>query len=68
MDEISKIVVDEFQKKSEDTWVSLTTSDLITKKGAVIRIPPGMVFRKGSRLLGIDLAQLLDDISRNRTN
>lgn len=68
MEEISKIVIEEFEKRADNTWVSIKTSDVLTKKGGVIRIPPGMTFRKGSKFVGVDLAALLDQVTGNKAN
>lgn len=68
MDEITKIVVEEFEKKTDDAWVSIKTSDVTTRSGSVIRIPAGMIFKKGSTFLGFDLAELLDKVSGNKAN
>lgn len=68
MDEITKIAIDEFEKKPDGTWVSIKTSDVLTKDGGVIRIPPGMTFKKGTKFVGFDLAKLLDEVSANRSN
>lgn len=65
MEEIAKIVIEEFGKKPDGSWVCLKSSDIITKAGNVIRIPPGATFKKGRRLCGLDVAQALDEISAN---
>ena len=48
-----------FSKKSDGSWTSVQTTDVYTPTGA-IRIGPGMTFRKGRTLCGIDVATLLD--------
>jgi hypothetical protein len=65
MDEIAKIVVEEFNKKPDGSWVCVKNSDIGTKFGNIIRIAPGMTFKKGSKLWGFDIAKALDEISAN---
>jgi hypothetical protein len=63
MDEIAKITIQEFEKKPDGSWVCVKNSDIITKSGNVIRMTPGMTFRKGAKLWGLDIAKALDEIS-----
>ncbi len=65
MTEISRINVEEFEKKSDGSWVCIKNSDIVTKSQEVIRITPGMTFKKGVKLFGIDIAEALDKISGN---
>ncbi len=65
MDEITKISVDEFEKKSDGSWVSIKNSDIQTKTGKVIRISPGVPFKKGTIMWGIDVADALDRLTAN---
>lgn len=65
MDEITKITKDDFEKKPDGSWAVLNNSDIITKSGNVIRITPGLIFRKGANLWGFDIAKVLDEISVN---
>jgi len=63
MDEIVKIMVEEFEKKPDGSWVCIKVSDISTKLNRVIRIPSGMVFRKGFTFCGVDVAETLDKLS-----
>jgi len=65
MDEITKIAVEEFEKKPDGSWVCVKNSDVNTKLGRVIRVTPGMTFRQGGSLSGVDVAKALDAISAN---
>ncbi|HNS79754.1 MAG TPA: hypothetical protein PKM17_13990 [Syntrophorhabdus sp.] len=65
MDEIAKIMIEDFEKKPDGSWVAVKNSDINTKSGKVIRIAPGMTFRKGTTLWGIDVVNALDKISAN---
>ncbi len=67
MDEVTKIVVEEFEKR-DDGWVSVKTSDVVTRSGSVIRIPAGMTFKKGTTFLGFDFAELLDKVGGSKAN
>jgi len=62
MDEIAKIVVEDFEKKPDGSWVSLKNSDIVTKSQAAFRVPPGMTFRKGGRLWGLNIVEALDGV------
>ena len=62
MDEITKIVMEEFEKKPDGSWVVVKNADIQTKSGKVIRMTPGMTFRKGGKVSGIDIAEALDAI------
>jgi hypothetical protein len=66
MDEISKITINDFEKKPDGSWVVTNTSDIITKSGSVIRLQPGMFFKKESKLWGFDIVKILDEISLNQ--
>jgi len=63
MAEIAKIMLEEFEKKPDGSWVCVKNSDITTKSQEVIRITPGMTFRKGFKLWGLDVAEALDKIS-----
>lgn len=65
MDEIIKIAIEEFEKKQDGSWTSIKNSDVTTKTGKIIRIAPGMVFKKGTTFLGVDIAETLDKLSAN---
>ena len=65
MDEIAKINIQEFEKKPDGSWVSIKNTDINTKSNKVIRISPGITFRKGGRLWGLDVAKVLDEISNS---
>ncbi|NMC73150.1 MAG: hypothetical protein GYA56_02125 [Geobacteraceae bacterium] len=62
MDEITNISVEDFQRQPDGSWVAIRTSDVQSKTGKVIRIPPGMSFRKGGKLVGFDIAEALDRV------
>jgi hypothetical protein len=64
-DEIVKIALEEYEKKPDGSWVSVKNSDITTKEQRVIRIAPGMTFKKGSKFLGLDIAETLDKLSGN---
>jgi hypothetical protein len=66
MDEIAKIIIDEFEKKPDGSWVCVKNADVSTKLQRVIRITPGMTFRKGVKFFGVDIAEALDKISGNQ--
>lgn len=68
MDEIAKITINDFEKKSDGSWVVAKISDIITKSGSVIRLSPGMFFPKGSKLWGFDMVKILDEMSTNQQN
>ncbi len=63
MDEISKIAVDEFEKQPDGSWTCVKNSDVTTKSQKVIRLMPGMIFKKGYLFCGVDVAETLDKIS-----
>jgi len=63
MDEITKIIIQEFEKKPDGSWVAVKNTDINTKSGRVIRIAPGMTFKKDGKLWGLDVAKALDEIS-----
>ena len=62
MDEIAKIAVEDFEKKPDGSWVCVSNSDVTTKAQNIIRIKPGMTFRKGSRLWGLDVVEALERV------
>jgi len=62
-DEVTKITVEDFEKKPDGSWVAVKNSDVQSKTGKVVRITPGLVFRKGGKLSGLDVAEALDKIS-----
>ncbi len=63
MDEITKIAVEEFEKKPDGSWVCVKNSDVGTKQQRIMRLKPGMTFRKGLTFCGVDIAEALDKIS-----
>lgn len=65
MEEIVKIAIDEYEKKPDGSWVCVKNSDVTTKTGKVIRVAPGMTFKKGSAFVGADIAEALDKLSAN---
>lgn len=65
MDEIIKIIIEEFEKKPDGSWVAVKNSDISTESGRIIRIAPGMTFRKGISTWGLDVAKTLDEKSAN---
>ncbi len=62
-DEIAKVNLKEFEKKSDGSWVCVQNSDISMKTGRIIRVAPGTVFRKGAMFVGIDMADQLDKFS-----
>ncbi len=68
MDEISKIVIEEFNRKDDGSWVCLKTTDIITKSGSIVRVPPGASFRKGVTFCGLRVAEALDEINARNGN
>ncbi len=65
MTEIAKIMIDEFEKKPDGSWVCIKNSDIMTTTQEVIRVSPGMTFRRGVKLWGLDVAEALDKISQS---
>jgi len=65
MDEIAKIMVNEFKKQPDGSWVCIKNSDIVTKAGNMIRVSPGLTFRKDCKLWGLDVAKVLDEVSKN---
>lgn len=65
MDEITKITIGDFEKKPDGSWVVVSNSDIITKAGNVIRLTPGIIFRKGRKLWELDIVEVLDKASSN---
>ncbi len=63
MEEIVKIAIEEYEKKPDGSWVSIKNSDITTKTGRIVRIPPGTVFKKETRLCGLDVVSALDAIA-----
>lgn len=63
MDEITKIAIEDFEKKPDGSWVCVKNSDVQSKTGKVVRITPGLTFKKGGKLSGLDIAEALDKIS-----
>lgn len=62
MEEITRIVKDDFQKQPDGSWVCVNNTDIGTKAGDMIRVSPGLTFRKGRRLWGLDVAKVLDEL------
>ncbi|HOC45545.1 MAG: hypothetical protein PHT96_09560 [Syntrophorhabdaceae bacterium] len=60
MEEITKIALEEYEKKSDGSWVCVKNSDITTSKGNILRIAPGTIFRPGGKFLGIDIAEALN--------
>ncbi len=63
MDEITKIAVEDFEKKADGSWIVAKNSDIITKAGNVIRLTPGIVLKKGRKLWELDVVEVLDKVS-----
>ena len=51
----------DFTKNPDGSWTSIHTTDIQAPIGA-IRIPPGMTFRAGKTLNGLDLTEVLDRV------
>jgi hypothetical protein len=62
-DEVAKMAVEDFEKKPDGSWVAVNNSDINTKLGKVIRITPGIIFKKGTKFVGLDVAEVLDKIA-----
>jgi len=62
MDEITKIAIEEFEKKPDGSWVCVKNSDVTTKLQRIIRLKPGMSFKKGVVFCGVDIAEALEKI------
>ncbi|MDY0187044.1 MAG: hypothetical protein RBR16_03870 [Syntrophus sp. (in: bacteria)] len=66
MDEIAKISVIDFEKKSDGSWVSLKNAAINTKGGLVITVPRGMPFKKGFTYFGgFDVVKALEEAGVN---
>ncbi|HEX2966183.1 MAG TPA: hypothetical protein VHO84_10365 [Syntrophorhabdaceae bacterium] len=63
MDEITKIAVEDFEKKPDGSWMVSKNSDIITKAGNVIRLTPGIVLKKGRKLWELDVVEVLEKVS-----
>jgi hypothetical protein len=64
-DEIAKVNLKEFEKKPDGSWVCVQNSDITMKTGRIIRVPPGTVFKKGTKFVGVDMAEALDKVPAN---
>ena len=53
-----------FTKNSDGSWTSIHPSDIQAPIGT-IRIPPGMTFRAGKTLIGVDLVEELEKTAGN---
>jgi hypothetical protein len=67
-EEIAKIAVEEFEKKADGSWVCVKNSDVTTNTQKVIRIAPGMLFKKGGTFLGLDVVEALEKMSARPKN
>ncbi|OPY15418.1 MAG: hypothetical protein A4E70_00090 [Syntrophus sp. PtaU1.Bin005] len=66
MDEIAKISVTDFEKKSDGSWVALNNAAINTKNGLVMTVPRGMPFKKGLTYFGgYDVVKALEEASVN---
>ena len=65
MEQTITIICQAFRKNSDGSWTSAQITDVQTPTGA-IRIGPGMTFRKGGTICGIDVATLLDQNCTNK--
>jgi hypothetical protein len=65
MEEIVKIGLDEYEKKSDGSWVCVKNSDITCKSGRIVRIAPGTTFTKGRIFLGMDVVEALEKLSGN---
>lgn len=66
MDEITKIAIEEYEKKPDGSWVCVKNSDITTSTGRIIRIAPGTAFKPGGKFLGLDVVETLDKISASK--
>ena len=65
MASVAKIATDCFEKKPDGSWVALKNSDIVTQEGGFIRISPGMTFKPGRQLWGLDVVQVLENTNTN---
>ncbi len=63
MEEITKISIEEFEKKPDGSWVCIKNADINTKSNKIFRISPGIIFKKGVTVWGLDVVKTLDEIS-----
>lgn len=66
MEEVGRIAIGDFQKQPDGSWHCIKNSDVGTKTDKIIRLQPGMVFRKGTTFCGLDIAAALDGISETQ--
>lgn len=62
MQETAVVKPDAFKKNPDGSWTCVTNTD-IKKAGRIIRINPGMTFRKEYPQWGIDVVGLLEQTS-----
>ena len=53
------VLSEAFSKNSDGSWTSIQVTDVQIPIGT-IRIPPGMTFKKGGTLDGVDLVEVLE--------
>lgn len=53
------VICEAFRKNPDGSWTSLQTTIIRAPIGE-IRISPGMTFRKGAKLVGVDVVAMLD--------
>ncbi|MBW1998253.1 MAG: hypothetical protein JRJ29_09855 [Deltaproteobacteria bacterium] len=53
------VACEAFRKNPDGSWTSVQTTIIRAPIGE-IRISPGMTFRKGAKLVGVDVAALLE--------
>lgn len=63
MDDIVKIVVGDYEKKPDGSWVCVKNSDITTESGRIIRIAPGMAFTQNGKPWGLDVVKALEEAS-----
>ncbi len=52
--------IESFVRESDGVWVCVEPAELSLPSGR-IQVSPGSRFARGTRFMGVDLAQLLDD-------
>ena len=58
-------VIDAFQRNADGSWTCITPVSLSGPHG-LIQIAPGNRFSRGTFVMGVELARLLDEHARSR--
>jgi hypothetical protein len=54
-----------FARNGYGTWLCISPGELVLTQGR-IQVAPGLVITAGSRFMGVDLSELLEDEARKR--